>query len=158
MVLISNIANANSTAALSYNDPSLTNFRRIDRRQSELIYCTERITDKVFLVVEVVLFQDMTQEQRQRYDWLFDYIERDSPYRNKITSNAAQVDGGMKAAGYRAAYEPDYLYGTNATCRLVHLKRHPEQLAVYKARLDQAVKLHRRLSETLYYTPYHLVR
>ena len=135
---------------LRYEDTELADYRRIDGRRTALVYVVDKAAQEVVMVVKVVLFKDMTPEQRSDYGFLFDYIRADERYRIPVSSNAAMVEGTMKCAGYRAAYEAGYDYGQYTMYNLEKLKKDPDLRAKYLRHAAKAKDVHRLMSEGLY--------
>ena len=70
--------------SLSYDDPRLQSFKRIDGHRSALIYCVDKTCGEVVFVVTVSLFKEMSRLQRERYEWMFNCIHKERPYRHNI--------------------------------------------------------------------------
>ena len=138
---------------VNYKDPIFNDYKRIDGRQSALIYVVDKSTKDPFLVVNVVLFKDMTNSQRYDYSFLFGYIKTDEKFRcANALKNGAMVRGTMKATGYRAATEKDMSFGEYAPTQQVQkrLQTDPEFTAEFWRHLDKAKGLHQILSKMLY--------
>lgn len=108
-----------------WTDPIFQDYFKVIGDKSKLLYFCQKPTDpaavrageamRVELVVQVVLFKDMSICERRDMETICQHLRCDAVRKYKITSNAAQTGGIMKGIGWRAAYESGWDFGTYAS-------------------------------------------
>ncbi|RPA71978.1 hypothetical protein BJ508DRAFT_315145 [Ascobolus immersus RN42] len=97
--------------------PDLANFTTIDGRRSTIFVAVDKKSGETAFVVKVHLFKDMTEEERNNYQSVFTYLNKDRSMRSRQTlRNSAHKDGGgfMSAMGWRAGYQHGVNFDTYA--------------------------------------------